>query len=281
MIYTIVRKNNDKVIDAIISFDSISAVDESWTSTVTSQTVEYGYNVTDNINIEAPTYNISAVLSSYTLFDSNREITWNGEDFQNNGGNFDKNSHINARDELIKIFSERRMVTLLESEANSYSNSLEEKEQELKTGRFKENDSCIMTSLSISHPSEGHGAFLVNLTLQKIVTASIAISELVGDEKVAYLKSLTVVFEDSNQKQSDDEAYIDPQTGEIVEDSEVSKGGNYQEKLEENRKKYGMDKTEEYIVAVTNAEYMMSVTKEKYIVDMVAGHWQVVKASDK
>lgn len=278
MIYTIVRKKNE-VIDAIISFDSISAVDESWTSTVTSQTVEYGYNVTDNINIEAPTYNISAVLSSYSLFNTDREIVWTGDNFQSGNTDFDRNSHITARDELIKIFSERRMVTLLESESNSTNKDFDTKEQELKSNHFKENDSCIITSLSISHPTEGQGAFLVNLTLQKIVTASIAISELVGDEKVAHLKQLTVVFEETNQKQTDDDAYVDPQTGEVIDESDIEKGGNYQEMLDKNRKRLGMDKTEEYIIAVTNAEYMMSIKNEKYVAKFIAGHWQVVKGS--
>ena len=100
MIYTIVRKDDNGKIDAIISFDSITSMDESWNATVTSQTVEYGFNISDNTNIEAPTYNISAVLSSYS-FQKRQEIIWDGEDFSS-GGEPNLNYHIEVRDQMIR-----------------------------------------------------------------------------------------------------------------------------------------------------------------------------------
>ena len=60
MIYTLVRRKGEDI-DAIISFDSISSFDESWSATVTTQTVEKGFNISDNINIEPPTYDIRAI----------------------------------------------------------------------------------------------------------------------------------------------------------------------------------------------------------------------------
>ena len=67
MIYTLVRRDSENNIDSILSFDCITSFDESWAATVTTQTVEYGFDVTDNINIEAPTYSIVAIISSYSL----------------------------------------------------------------------------------------------------------------------------------------------------------------------------------------------------------------------
>ena len=113
MIYTIVRKDDNDKIDAIISFDSITSMDESWNATVTSQTVEYGFNISDNTNIEAPTYNISSTISSYSLFRKDREITWNGEEFKTESEP-NLNYHIEVREQLIKVFSDRKLVTLIE-----------------------------------------------------------------------------------------------------------------------------------------------------------------------
>ena len=136
MIYTIVRKDDNDKIDAIISFDSITSMDESWNATVTSQTVEYGFNISDNTNIESPTYNISSTISSYSLFRKDREITWNGEEFKTESEP-NLNYHIEVREQLIKVFSDRKLITLIESSVNSDSTNDKVKVEELKSGYFK------------------------------------------------------------------------------------------------------------------------------------------------
>ena len=180
MIYTLIRKNNNNV-DAVISFDSVTSSDESWSATVTTQTVEKGFNITDNINIEPPTYSIEAVISSYSLFNLDNEIVWDGETFKNSG-NFDANSHIVARDEIIRIFTERSVLSLVESSSNSSDENLKKRYEELQAGHYKETDNCVMTSLSISHPDSGTGAFYVSIKLQKIHIALVTVSELPADE---------------------------------------------------------------------------------------------------
>ena len=118
MIYTLVRKNDKGVIDAIVSFTSISSMDESWNSTVTSQPIEFGFNVTDNINIENPTYDISGTISSYSLFRGDKEIVWDGEDFTNKTESNPK-FHIDVREQMIRVFSQRKTLTLIESSVMS------------------------------------------------------------------------------------------------------------------------------------------------------------------
>lgn len=264
MIYTIVRKDKSNKIDAVISFNSISSMEESWSSTVTNQVVEYGYNVTDNINIEAPTFSISAVLSSYSLFDTDKEIVWTDDSFKTNETTADKNSHVKARDEIIKIFSDRRMVTLLESEVDSSNKDLTQKETELKAGHFKETDSCIMTSLSISHPSEGYGAFLVNVTLQKIVTATITLAELEEGEKVAMIKPLAITFDEGKSRKDTKEGAINPATGEPEEEKTPSQQGNRASERKRMEDELGIPKLYNQIEATEVAAYETEVNRKVY-----------------
>lgn len=171
MIYTLVRKKNN-VVDAIISFDSISSSEESWSATVTTQTVEKGFDISDNINIEPASYSIDAVISSYSLFNLNNEIIWDGSGFKSSAKD-NKDFHIKARDELIKIFKDRSVLTLVESTINSNDDDLTSKYEGLKKGHFKEVESCVITSLSISHPDSGTGAFYVSLKIQSVNIATV------------------------------------------------------------------------------------------------------------
>jgi len=196
MIYTLIRKNNNNV-DAVISFDSVTSSDESWSATVTTQTVEKGFNITDNINIEPPTYSIEAVISSYSLFNLDNEIVWDGETFKNNG-NFNADSHIIARDEIIRIFTERSVLSLVESSSNSNNESLNQRYEELQAGHYKETDNCVMTSLSISHPDSGTGAFYVSIKLQKIHIALVTVSQLPADEVSPLVRPLLVDTKDES-----------------------------------------------------------------------------------
>lgn len=181
MIYTLVRRDSGGNVDAVISFDSITSMDESWTAKVSSYTVEKGFNISDNVNVEPTEYSISAVISSYSLFNLDNEIVWNGEDFKS-GNNYTIDSHIFARDEIIRIFKEGSVLTLLETTANSANEDLTTKVEELKAGFVNEIENCVMTSLSISHPDSGGAAFYVSIKLQKVVVAVVNTSELADSE---------------------------------------------------------------------------------------------------
>lgn len=277
MIYTIVRKDKDNNIDAVISFDSISSVDESWSATVTSQTVEYGFNISDNINIEAPTYSIAATLSSYSLFNQEKEIVWDGQDFTANGAT-DRNSHVVARDEIIEIFKDRSIVTLIESEANSNNPNLGEKYQELTSNYNREIDTCVITSLSIGHPDQGTGAFLVALTVQKINLARIEISELEEGEKVALVRPLMQTYDAEKTKSSKEEGNIDPDTGLPDESSPAaSNGNNYAEMRKYHEDRLGLPYDKDYVAALGRSENYMKNTTEPSTVTTQAGNPVAIK----
>lgn len=277
MIYTIVRKNDNDKIDAIISFDSITSMDESWNATVTSQTVEYGFNISDNTNIESPTYNISSTISSYSLFRKDREITWNGEEFKTESEP-NLNYHIEVREQLIKVFSDRKLVTLIESSVNSDSTNDKVKVEELKSGYFKEIDDCIITSLSFSHPDTGSGAIKADIKLQKIVMANVAITELAEGEKRALLRELPVNFEPYSGKSKKEEGLIDPTTGLPAEDGSTPiQKGNRDEMEKIMREKLGINDDKEYLEAVQRATQAVSITGKTHTVVKAGNSYRVIQ----
>ena len=277
MIYTIVRKDDNDKIDAIISFDSITSMDESWNATVTSQTVEYGFNISDNTNIEAPTYNISSTISSYSLFRKDREITWNGEEFKTESEP-NLNYHIEVREQLIRVFSDRKLVTLIESSVNSDNTNDKVKVEELKSGYFKEIDDCIITSLSFSHPDTGSGAIKADIKLQKIVMANVAITELAEGEKRALLRELPVNFEPYSGKSKKEEGLIDPTTGLPAEDGSTPiQKGNRDEMEKIMREKLGINDDKEYLEAVQRATDAVNRTGKTHTVVKAGNSYRVIQ----
>lgn len=276
MIYTIVRKDDNDKIDAIISFDSITSMDESWNATVTSQTVEYGFNISDNTNIESPTYNISATISSYSLFRKDREITWNGEEFKTEGEP-NLNFHIEVREQLIRVFSDRKLVTLIESSVNSENTNDTVKVEELKSGYFKEIEDCIITSLSFSHPDTGSGAIKADIKLQKIVMANVAITELAEGEKRALLRELPVNFEPYSGKSKKEEGLIDPTTGLPAEGSTPIQKGNRDEMEKIMREKLGINDDKEYLEAVQKATDAVNRTGKTHTVVKAGNSYRVIQ----
>jgi hypothetical protein len=280
MIYTIVKKGTGENIDSIFSFDSVKSFDESWAATVTTQTVEYGFDVTDNISIEAPTYSISAMISSYSLFNTDKEIVWDGDDFKAEGTT-DRNSHIVARDKIIEMFKSRAILTLIESDVQSTNKTDSEKYKELKTSYFKEIEDCVMVSLGISHPDQGTGAFIVDIKLQKINRAVVTTEQLTEEEMRAALRPLAKTFETQNAKQTSKEGDVNQANGEPEEDTrdfgtEASKD-DIRKGLEDQ---IGLtDKTRE-LNATVRAASEMAETKRTATVDIANGNVRVIEGTN-
>lgn len=276
MIYTIYRKNDKNRIDAIISFDCITSMDESWNATVTNQTVEYGFNITDNINIESPTYSISGVISSYSLFTREKEITWDG-DFFNYSGNTDLSYHTTLRDHMIKIFSDRKTVTLLESSVKSEGSNAEKRIEETKSGYNKEIENCIITSLSFSYPENSSSAINVDMKLQKIKIARVVTSALEEGEKTALLRPNAVVYEPYNGKGKKEESgSLDPVTG-LPSETQPEPTNNRAEMKAIWEERLGLPADRNYEDAVKRAEYEMARTRKLHsVVPTAGGMFQVI-----
>lgn len=275
MIYTIYRKNDKDRIDAIISFDCITSMDESWNATVTNQTVEYGFNITDNINIESPTYSISGVISSYSLFTREKEITWDG-DFFNYSGDTDLSYHTTLRDHMIKIFSDRKTVTLLESSVKSDNSNAERRIEETKSGYNKEIEDCIITSLSFSYPENSSSAINVDMKLQKIKIAKVNKYILKEGEKIALLRPNAVVYEPYNGKGKKEESgIIDPVTGQPSETQPTTEGNRADmEKI--MREQLGLNSDAAYLDALNRATDAVARTGKTHSVIKMGDTYQVI-----
>lgn len=280
MIYTLVRKNDKGVIDAIVSFTSISSMDESWNSTVTSQPIEFGFNVTDNINIENPTYDITGTISSYSLFRGDKEIVWDGEDFTNKTESNPK-YHIDVREQMLRVFSQRKTLTLIESSVMSDNVDDKGYVDELKSGYFKEIEDCVITSLSFSYPENSTGAINVNMKLQKLTIAKTVVSELEEGEKRALLRRLATNYEPFSARREEKAGNIDPTTGLPEESTTESVQGDYNEVKKKMSKDIGLDDVKsEQAAREISADYIKQTEKLSTIME-VGGGYVAIEGTDQ
>ena len=175
MIYTIVLKDTDdsgnSVINGVISFDCIKSFSESRSATVSTQTVEKGFNISDNINIEPVQFTLDGYISSYYLKDDENEILWDGSRFKTNNSDSKTYTHARVRDSLIAFFEERNVFTLMESEYGSTNKDITENYNEQKRGYYKEYENCVLTSMDFSVPEASSEVFSISMKIQKITIA--------------------------------------------------------------------------------------------------------------
>ena len=175
MIYTIVFKSVDdggsETINGVISFDCIKSFSESRSATVSTQTVEKGFNISDNINIEPVQFTLDGYISSYYLKDDENEIVWDGSKFKTNNSDSKTYTHARVRDSLIAFFEERNVFTLMESEYGSTNKDVTENYNEQKRGYYKEYENCVLTSMDFSVPEASSEVFSISMKIQKITIA--------------------------------------------------------------------------------------------------------------
>ena len=175
MIYTIVLKDTDdsgnSVINGVISFDCIKSFSESRSATVSTETVEKGFNISDNINIEPVQFTLDGYISSYYLKDDENEIVWDGSRFKTNNSDSKTYTHARVRDSLIAFFEERNVFTLMESEYGSTNKDITENYNEQKRGYYKEYENCVLTSMDFSVPEASSEVFSISMKIQKITIA--------------------------------------------------------------------------------------------------------------
>lgn len=219
MIYTIVKyKKDEKTVESIFSFDTILSAQEDWSATVAKTTVESGFPVSDHINVENPKFSISGRITSYSLYNSGSEIYWDGNDFVTSYEN-NKFGFIEGKQALLKIFKSRSYVRLYESTKNSYSDNLETKNEQLKSGNAYIYPNCVITSVSFSSTEGVSSSFGVQISLEQLNISSIITTQLSEAEKslrlFGYEKTNTTVNSSTNSSNSN--------TGKVGSDVEVGK----------------------------------------------------------
>ena len=178
MIYTLINRDKDGNISQIISFDSVQSFTESLRATVSSSTVEYGFPISDNVTTENPTYSINTTVSSYSLFNSSKEIYWNGQDFVTSASTTDTNLHIYMRDSVKSLWENRQVISILESEKASFETNLVTKYTQLTSKYSKEYLNCVITSLEIDTSESSNGVIFLKMTIEKVDVAYVSFGTL-------------------------------------------------------------------------------------------------------
>ena len=177
MIYTLINRDKDGNIAQMISFDSVQSFTESLRATISSSTVEYGFPISDNITTENPTYSLSTTVSSYSLFNSDKEIYWDGQDFVSKSSP-EKNLHIYMRDSIKSLWENRQVISILESEKESFEINLETKYSQLTSKYSKEYLNCVITSLEIDTSESSNGVIFLKMTIEKVDVAYVKFGQL-------------------------------------------------------------------------------------------------------
>ena len=195
MIYTLINRNKDGNIAQIFSFDSVQSFTESLRATVSSSTVEYGFPISDNITTENPTYSLSTTVSSYSLFNSDKEIYWDGQDFVSKSSP-ERNLHIYMRDSVKSLWENRQVISILESEKESFEIDLETKYTQLTSKYSKEYLNCVITSLEIDTGESSNGVIFLKMTIEKVGVAYVSFGILQEDQIQPPLRAHSKVVTD-------------------------------------------------------------------------------------
>lgn len=183
MIYAIVVNDDQGVAKNCITFESISSYSENWSGTVSKSTVESGFPVADHINIENPVFNISGVLSEYSIFRDDREIYWNGEDFVQALENTSESPHLIVKDYLIKTVKGGTVITLLESKINSFLSNGTQRYEKIRSGLTKEYNNCVITDLSFEvSENTQNSSIRVSMKIEQLNIARTQTTELTKQE---------------------------------------------------------------------------------------------------
>lgn len=221
MIYTLINRDKDGNIVQIISFDSVQSFTESLRASVSSSTVEYGFPISDNITTENPTYSLNTTVSSYSLFNSDKEIYWNGQDFVTSSSP-EKNLHIYMRDSVKSLWENRQVVSILESEKASFEDNLETKYTQLTSKYNKEYLNCVITSLEIDTSESSNGVIFLKMTIEKVDVAYVSFGVLQEDQMQPPLKAHSKVVTDlgtAKTTTTDDNSSSKPDATSIAEKS--------------------------------------------------------------
>ena len=180
-------------ISAIISLDCVKSFSESRSATVTNLTVEKGFNISDNMNIEPTQFTLDGVISSYSIIDDTNEIIWDGRKFSTKNSTSAKTyNHARIKQKLIDFFKNRPVFSLLESEYDSnVVNDLNDKYNSLKSGYYKEYENCVITGMDFSVPESSSEAFYISLKIQEIAMAYVESRQMTKEEQSRALTRYT------------------------------------------------------------------------------------------
>ena len=221
MIYSLLNRDKDGNVSQIFSFESVQSFTESLRATVSSSTVEYGFPISDNITTENPTYSINTIVSAYSLFNDSNEIYWDGQDFVSQSDNSEnQNPHIIMRDAIKTLWKDRQIISILEGEKSSFSNSVQDRYDQLTSKYHKEYDNCAITSLEIDTSESSNGVIFLKMTIEKIDVAYVEFGQLQENQMQPPLRAHSKIVTDlgtTKTSTTDDGSANKPDSEDVAE----------------------------------------------------------------
>ena len=292
MIYTIVVKdleNKDNIV-AYYDFDCVRSFDMNMTANVSATPVESSVTITDNISYEPTTYNIEAIVSSYGIFDSKNEIVYDGKGLRKVGNGtqeqVDVKTHLEARNNLLKLFFGRQIVTLVESDRKPFVYDSPTDAYKLqKMGNSLEVESCVITSMKVSYPDSADDALYISLTLQKVLLAKAQLLTLTADEMIPQLVPLiqtptevgSTTTEDKTDGTGSTNSAKTPTTKTGDAKTSDAKTSDVSKRTQDPEYQRAIANTNSQAAARNRAASLMALENREYtIVQRGAGNWEAV-----
>lgn len=188
MIYSLLRYPDGGNSPELFSFDSITSYSESWSSTVSKSTTEFGFPLSDHINIENPVFSIDAVFSDYSLFQPDNEIFWDGEDFTSAKENKSTPTSVTLTRMLLDMFGNRQTFHLYQTSENSFNPSGNARFAELKSSYIQHYENCVITNIDISESESISNAYSIKLKIEQLNIARVSTRALKDNELQPALK---------------------------------------------------------------------------------------------
>ena len=188
MIYTIIKKNRFGEVQQVISFSCVTDYSKSLSASVTSNPVENGRQISDGVVVDLPTFDISATISSYDIFDDNRELIWNGEVFAPRQPIVQPD--IRIEQVIEKLLIDGEVFTLLVSEDNDRSSEASLKYENLSKSKYEEYNNCVLVNYSLNDVSGTKDVSFIKLSIKQLNIAFVRKDQLTTDEQQPSLQKV-------------------------------------------------------------------------------------------
>ena len=168
MIHTIVTYEPSGAVADTISLDCVKSFSETYTATVTTNPVETGTVITDDIIHDQETFSMSGIISDYAFRKAGFKVVFK------DGELVAEESTRDSRDELPTLYVKRRLIDLIQNgEVFSIIKSIS---KDVDGTTLESHFPCVATSLTVNDLEDG--AIEVSISIKKIVVATVIFQQI-------------------------------------------------------------------------------------------------------
>ena len=166
MIYTLFTLDENNKVEDTISFDVVKSFGEEYSSNISQNVVENGFNVSDSINLSNPKFSITGIITDSKFRVKGHLITFDGFNFtkqtsQNNRDVLqqvdDDEGYLIVKEKLISLWQNKQLFGILES--SDLSN--------ISTSQIRSIFPCVLANLSFSKDDNSEAVY-PQLSIEKI-----------------------------------------------------------------------------------------------------------------